>query len=157
MFSRCTTPWNVNDTKKIEQLDVTDAPLVDLLFDKHENITSLFTDLISKRGTTLVAQEHLMHTEYFNSDGDVEESDVMIRLDVMLIRAGYIERILIAAQHTLYQFQRSAHDETDYGLGYFNQDDAVNISLWFQFNDKTVKMTVVKNGDEETITLYTHD
>lgn len=164
LVSLSTAPWETATLTTGNEIDFTCDPLMNILRANHTNVTSMFIDLINKRGMTLVVQQMLIDDAYAAGLSYVDDTELVSITPLMICAVPHIEHLLRAAQRTIHFFEHASEVELEAAEAQntgsvvkHEQPGVTNVRTKFHFSKRPVYLSVVEQNLCKYLSLYVHD
>ena len=164
LISLSTAPWDTATLTAGNEINYERGPLMNILRANHANVTSMYMDLMTKRGMTLVVQQMLIDDEYASGQPYEDNTELVRITPLMICAVVHIEHLLRAAQRTIHFFEHASENELEaaetQNMGSVfkhEQPGVTNVRAKFHFNKRPVYLSVVEQNLCKYLSLYVHD
>ena len=133
-----------------------------LLTEKHDNLITVLMILMDRRDLSIMVQQPLLEPEdtYWNTGKyQYSELDLVGINKMLLVAAGRIQQVVVAALQILYDVGAKNKEGDDYSVIFYmnKKQQQTNIKISFKFNGQDINLSVIESRDDCYLSLYIED
>ena len=135
-------------------------PLGKIFTQKHVNVITIIMILMDKRDMKLLVQKPLLDpddTYWKTGKYEYAELDLVGINQVLIVAAGRIQQVLVAALQILFDVGCNTTEGEDYSVLFYMNKKTTNIKVSLKFNKQDVHLAICEANDDSYMSLYIED